>query len=93
MVEAMAAGKIVIGSTSGAIPEVIGDAGLIFTENDSEDLAVKLRTALGMSGEEKEAFIQRARARAGKVYSWKRFAEQSGEALEWVVEKQRRAVR
>lgn len=34
LVEAMAAGVPVIGSNSGAIPEVIGDAGLVFPEGD-----------------------------------------------------------
>lgn len=39
LVEAMMSGTPVIGSSSGAIPEVIGDAGLIFREEDSEALA------------------------------------------------------
>ncbi|MFN8535560.1 MAG: glycosyltransferase family 4 protein [Dehalococcoidia bacterium] len=37
--EAMYAGVPVIGSDSGAIPEVIGDAGLIFAEGDPQGLA------------------------------------------------------
>ncbi len=36
IVEAMASGVPVIGSTCGAIPEVIGDAGLVFTEGDPD---------------------------------------------------------
>ena len=39
IVEAMAHGVPVIGSTSGAIPEVIGDAGLVFPEGDVVRLA------------------------------------------------------
>jgi len=42
LVEAMACGTPVIGSSSGAIPEVVGDAGLIFEENKPDDLASKL---------------------------------------------------
>jgi glycosyltransferase involved in cell wall biosynthesis len=39
LVEAMACGVPVIGSDSGAIPEVIGDAGLIFPEGNVDALA------------------------------------------------------
>jgi glycosyltransferase involved in cell wall biosynthesis len=52
LVEAMASGVPVIGSDSGAIPDVIGDAGLIFREGDIEGLTAALTrlrdvTALG----------------------------------------------
>lgn len=43
LVEAMASGVPVIGSDSGAIPDVIADAGLIFKEGDSEMLSDTLR--------------------------------------------------
>jgi glycosyltransferase involved in cell wall biosynthesis len=39
LIEAMACGVPVVGSNSGAIPEVIGDAGLIFSEGDAQGLA------------------------------------------------------
>lgn len=39
LVEAMASGVPVVGSTSGAIPDVIGDAGLIVPEGDAQALA------------------------------------------------------
>jgi L-malate glycosyltransferase len=42
LIEAMAAGVPSIGSSSGAIPEVIGDAGLIFEEQNSKDLSEKI---------------------------------------------------
>jgi glycosyltransferase involved in cell wall biosynthesis len=38
LVEAMACGLPVVGSNSGEIPNVIGDAGLIFPENDASEL-------------------------------------------------------
>lgn len=43
IVEAMAQGVPVIGSTSGAIPEVIGDAGIVVPEGDAAALAAALQ--------------------------------------------------
>jgi glycosyltransferase involved in cell wall biosynthesis len=46
IVEAMACGLAVIGSDSGAIPEILGDAGLIFNERDVTGLTRKLITLI-----------------------------------------------
>jgi glycosyltransferase involved in cell wall biosynthesis len=46
LVEAMACGVPVIGSNSGAIAEVIGDAGVIFREGNSGDLAERISILL-----------------------------------------------
>jgi glycosyltransferase involved in cell wall biosynthesis len=43
IIEAMASGVAVIGSDSGAIPDVIGEAGLVFPEDDVEALVDHLR--------------------------------------------------
>jgi glycosyltransferase involved in cell wall biosynthesis len=43
IIEAMACGVPVIGSSSGAIPDVIGDAGLVVPEGDVSALAASLR--------------------------------------------------
>ena len=43
LAEAMACGTPVIGSSSGEIPHVVGDAGLVFPEGDAEALAARLR--------------------------------------------------
>jgi len=80
LVEAMACETPVIGSDSGEIPHVIGDAGFIFPENDSDALAdylhrlqedAALRTALGRSGRQRAlaTFTQAQIARAtAEVY-------------------------
>lgn len=43
LAEAMLCGTAVVGSTCGAIPEVIGEAGLVFPEGDVDSLAKILR--------------------------------------------------
>ncbi len=80
LVEAMAAGKIVIGSSSGAIPEVIGDGGFIFPENDSTALGASLHRALTLTPEERTKLRERAHARAAH-FSWQRFARDAFEAI------------
>ena len=50
LVEAMASGVPVIGSNSGAIPDVIGEAGLIFPEGDAQALAHHLAALLADAG-------------------------------------------
>jgi len=46
IIEAMACGVPVIGSDSGAIPDVIGDSGLIFPEGDVDALADRLQSLM-----------------------------------------------
>jgi glycosyltransferase involved in cell wall biosynthesis len=44
LIEAMACGVPVVGSSSGQIPDTIGDAGLVFQEGEARDLQEKLET-------------------------------------------------
>ena len=62
LIEAMACGVAVVGSDSGEIPHVIGAGGLIFAENDAEQLtatlqalldSTQLRSRLGLRGRER----------------------------------------
>ena len=46
LVEAMASGVPVVGSDSGAIPDVVGDGGIIVPENDVDALAATLKRLL-----------------------------------------------
>jgi len=46
LIEAMACQVVVVGARSGAIPEVIGDAGLTFKEGDPFDLRAQLQKLL-----------------------------------------------
>jgi glycosyltransferase involved in cell wall biosynthesis len=80
LVEAMAAGKIVIGSSSGAIPEVIGDAGFVFPENNSIALTSTLLQALMLKNTARSALLEHADKRAN-YFSWKRFASDAFESL------------
>ncbi len=47
LIEAMACGIPVVGSDSGEIPQVIGDAGLVFPEDDEEALRAHLSRLMG----------------------------------------------
>lgn len=66
--EAMAAGKPVIGSRSGAIPEVIADAGLLVDEGDAELLQGALRRLLDDKALRAQ-LSQKARQRFEKEFS------------------------
>jgi len=63
LIESMAAGVPVIGSTSGAIPEVIGEAGILVPEGDIQSLREALARLLG-SEQERKRLSQLGQARA-----------------------------
>jgi glycosyltransferase involved in cell wall biosynthesis len=83
LVEAMASGVPVIGSTCGAIPEVIGDAGLVFREGDADALAGELRRML--SDEDLRDRLVVAGLEQVKQYSWERVAEKTYELFRQVL--------
>jgi glycosyltransferase involved in cell wall biosynthesis len=76
LVEAMACGAVVIGSDSGEIPHVIGDAGLIFPEDDVDALHEHLQ-ALMTGQTPREPFSQAGRRRALARYSQQHIADQT----------------
>jgi len=68
LVEAMASGVPVIGSSSGAIPEVIGDAGLVVPEGNVEELAAGLRRLIS-APEQRAELAARGLARVFAEYT------------------------
>jgi glycosyltransferase involved in cell wall biosynthesis len=68
LVEAMGRGIPVIGSDSGAIPEVIGDAGLVTPEGDTDALASAIRRVRDDALLRAE-LVARGRLRASRCYS------------------------
>ena len=68
LAEAMACRLPVIGSASGAIPEVVGDAGLLFPTDDADALAARL-TTLHASPALREQLAERGHERAFRLYT------------------------
>ncbi len=78
LVEAMASGLPVIGSTCGAIPEVIDDAGLVVPDGDAAALAAALRRLL-LDRTLREELARAGRRRVVQHYSWERVADKMHE--------------
>ncbi len=76
LIEAMACGVPVVGSSSGEIPRVIGEGGLIFREGDVLDLREKIQRLLQDEALRRE-LGRRGRQRAVEHYSWKVIARRT----------------
>jgi glycosyltransferase involved in cell wall biosynthesis len=83
LIEAMACGMVPVGSDSGAIPEVIGDAGLVFPEGDAAALADAL-TRLADTGLRAD-LSQRGLARVAAQYTQERIAAQTAAFVESLI--------
>jgi glycosyltransferase involved in cell wall biosynthesis len=84
LIEAMAAGVAVVGSSSGAIPEVIGEAGLVVPEADPTALATALERVLTDAGL-RAGLVERGRARVVGQYAWPVVAARTRELYERAV--------
>jgi glycosyltransferase involved in cell wall biosynthesis len=76
LVEAMACGVAVVGSTSGEIGDVVGDAGLLAPEGDAVCLRDALQRLLGDAVRRRE-LGRRGRERVLALYTHARIAEQT----------------
>ncbi|CAN5414589.1 glycosyltransferase family 4 protein [soil metagenome] len=75
IIEAMACRVPVIGSTCGAIPEVLGDAGIVVPEGDAKALAEALRQIINDKNLHKK-LAEAGSRRVKENFTWERVAEQ-----------------
>jgi glycosyltransferase involved in cell wall biosynthesis len=73
LIEGMAAGCCVVGARSGGIPEVVGDAGLLFPEEGVAELSDALRRVLADDGL-RAALRAAGLARVRAEYTWEAVA-------------------
>lgn len=83
IVEAMASGVPVIGSTCGAIPEVIDNAGLVVPEGDARALTSALSKLLS-NATLREELARAGRRRVEENYTWEHVADKTYELLRQV---------
>jgi glycosyltransferase involved in cell wall biosynthesis len=72
LVEAMQCGAAIVASDRGSIPEVVGDAGLIFKLEETERFAAHLAHALGDADD--RARLRAASLRRAAGFSWEKAA-------------------
>jgi len=87
--EAMACGVPVISTTGGALPEVVGDAGVLVPPADSLALAGAIGELLGNPKKAKELGLAGYR-RVKKHFTWERAAEKTVDAYREVIDGHRR---
>jgi len=87
--EAMACGVPVISTTGGALPEVVGDAGVLVKPADSRALAGAIRDLLNNPMRAKELGLAGYR-RVHKHFTWKKAAEKTVSAYREVIDGHRR---
>jgi glycosyltransferase involved in cell wall biosynthesis len=80
LAEAMACGVPVIGSASGAIPEVVGDCGIVVEENNPTALAQAIQT-LASDPDRRARYAKAGRKRFEQEYSVRAYAAKVAEAL------------
>ena len=85
LIEAMAAGVPIVGSDSGEIPHVIGDAGLVFPEGNVEQLELHLKNLIE-NPDTRSSLTQKGRIRVNTHYSWEVIAKKTHALYQEVLE-------
>jgi len=80
LVEAMACETPVIGSSSGSIPSVVGEAGAIFAEGDAQELAAKLSMAMDDASWRRRC-KEKGLMQVRETYAWSRIARRYAEVF------------
>ena len=89
LIEAFACGVPVVGSDSGEIPHVIGDAGIVVGEQDEAGWHQALAELLDNPGRRQE-FAARGLERARKHFTWPVIARQYLSFFDQIVDAQHR---
>ena len=74
IIEAMACNTIVVSSDSSSLPEVVGDAGILFKNNDVRELEKVICEIKDMSEADRQTYIRKGQERI-KRFSWDKEAE------------------
>jgi glycosyltransferase involved in cell wall biosynthesis len=73
--EAMTCGTLVIAADRSSIPEVVGDAAILFDPDSTDELADRI-LAIPQLGSRRNEYLQRGRARAAR-FSWQDTADRT----------------
>ncbi|MCK4667248.1 glycosyltransferase family 4 protein [Candidatus Dependentiae bacterium] len=84
LVESMASGVPVIGTDSGAIPDVLGDAGLIVKERSAEAIANAIKILLN-NEEKRLELIENGIKRVEKYFYWESVADKVISVIEKLI--------
>lgn len=85
LIEAMICGTPVLGSSSGEIPVVIGDAGLIFREQDPKSLAESMEKIL-LDQSLRNQLAEKGQQRVMAHYTWERVGLETARLVKEVAE-------
>lgn len=85
--EAMACGTPVISTTAGALPEVVGDAGILVPPGDTRAIVQSIGALLDNENKRKE-FSALGKERVTRLFNWDNAAAQTAEVYRDAVEKQ-----